>query len=153
MFIAFFLLWIIFNGSLTLEIAIFGLMVSAVIYLFLCKFMNFSLKKDIYYMKKLPLLIQYMYVLVKEIAIANVAAIKLVLSTKQVIEPCIVRFRTDLKSGLSRFLLANSITLTPGTITVSVEDDLFTVHCLDKSMSEGMDESAFVQLLRKIEAR
>lgn len=153
MYILFFLLWIIFNGRITLEITIFGLLISAVIYLFICKFMEFSPKAELIYIKKLPYLIQYLFLLIKEIAFANVAAIKLVLSSKQVIEPCIVEFDTDLKSEISKFMLANSITLTPGTITVSVEGNHFMVHCLDKSMSEGMEDSSFVRLLRKIEMK
>ena len=49
-------------------------------------------------------------------------------------------------------LLANSITLTPGTITVSVEGDHFFVHCLDRELAEGMEESVFVELLKQMEA-
>jgi multicomponent Na+:H+ antiporter subunit E len=48
-------------------------------------------------------------------------------------------------------ILANSITLTPGTITVSLTDDHLLVHCLDKSLAEGMDDSVFVRLLQKME--
>ena len=60
-------------------------------------------------------------------------------------------FDTDFKTGLARVLLANSITLTPGTITVSVEDDRFCVHCLDKELAEGMETSVFVKLLKEME--
>ena len=49
-------------------------------------------------------------------------------------------------------ILANSITLTPGTITVSLEGNDFYVHCLDKEFAEGIDSSAFVELLQKMEA-
>lgn len=76
----------------------------------------------------------------------------MILSPKFKNEPVIVQFRTDLKSKMARVLLANSITLTPGTITVSLEDDVYTVHCLDKRLAEGMDTSVFVRLLRKLEA-
>ena len=48
-------------------------------------------------------------------------------------------------------MLANSITLTPGTITVSLEDDTLLVHCLDKTLSEGMEDSEFVKMLEKLE--
>ena len=67
-------------------------------------------------------------------------------------KPVIIHFKTDLKSRTARVLLANSITLTPGTITVSLEDDVYTVHCLDKSLAEGIDSSVFVKLLKKLEA-
>ncbi len=153
MYILFFLLWVIFNGRVTLEIILSGLLVAAAVYWFVCKFMDLSWQTEILYLKKSAYLVQYLYCLVKEIVIANFTAMKLVLSSRRVIEPCLVRFDTDLKSDASKFLLANSITLTPGTITVSVEGSRFTVHCLDKSLSEGMEDSAFVQILRKIEAQ
>ena len=60
-------------------------------------------------------------------------------------------FDTAFQTGLAKVLLANSITLTPGTITVSVEDDRFCVHCLDKELAEGMEDSVFVKLLEEME--
>ena len=56
-----------------------------------------------------------------------------------------------MKSEAALACLANSITLTPGTITISLDDGLFTVHCLDKSMAEGIADSRFVRLLQRIE--
>jgi len=153
MYILFFLLWVIFNGRVTLEIILSGLLVAVAVYWFVCKFMGLSWQTEILYLKKSAYLVQYLYCLVREIVIANFTAMRLVLSSRRVIEPCLVRFDTDLKSDASKFLLANSITLTPGTITVSVEGSRFTVHCLDKSLSEGMEDSVFVRILRKIEAQ
>ena len=49
-------------------------------------------------------------------------------------------------------VLANSITLTPGTITIRMEGNEFYVHCLDKEFAEGMESSIFVELLSKMEA-
>jgi multicomponent Na+:H+ antiporter subunit E len=46
------------------------------------------------------------------------------------INPGVVHFRTRLRSDLARVALTNSITLTPGTITVSLEDDHVIVHWL-----------------------
>ncbi|MCD8039882.1 MAG: Na+/H+ antiporter subunit E [Lachnospiraceae bacterium] len=151
MYIIFFLLWIIFNGRITAEIVIFGLVIAAAVYWFVCRFMDFGPEKDLAYAKKLGLLIQYFGVLAKEIALANFATLRLVCSSSREIEPVLVQFDTDFKSDTSKFLMANSITLTPGTITVSVEDNRFTVHCLDKSFAEGIESSVFVKLLRKME--
>ena len=78
---------------------------------------------------------------------------QLILSPKMEVEPKLVRFRTDLKTDLARVILANSITLTPGTITVTLEGDEYLVHCLDKSMAEGMDDSIFVRLLHQLEEK
>ena len=48
-------------------------------------------------------------------------------------------------------LLANSITLTPGTITIEQREDEYTVHCLDSSFIEGIEKSTFVKLLERME--
>lgn len=151
MYLLFFLLWIIFNGRITTEIVLFGIVISAALYWFICKFMDFSPKRELMYLKKGGYLIQYVYYLVKEIVAANFATMKLVCSSSRVVEPVLIEFDTHFKNDTSKFLLANSITLTPGTITVSIQGDRFTVHCLDKTLAEGIESSVFVKLLEKIE--
>ena len=95
--------------------------------------------------------LQYLYYLIKEIITANLAVSRMILTRKETMEPVIVRVRTDLKTETAKVILANSITLTPGTITVSMSGQELLVHCLDKSLSEGMEDSVFVKLLRKME--
>lgn len=151
MFLLFFLIWVIFNGQLTWEIAAFGVVIAAVMYLFICKFMGYKPEMDLILCRKLFLILRYVFVLVKEIIKANYAVIKMIMSSRYEIEPVIVRFRTDLKTAPARILLANSITLTPGTITVSLEGDEYVVHCLDKELAKGINSSIFVTLLRQLE--
>ena len=151
MFFIFFLIWIIFNGQFTFEIAAFGVVVAGLMYLFICKFLNYHPKTDLLFCKKFFLVLQYVFVLITEIIKANFAVIKMIMSSRYEIEPAIVRFKTDLKSTPARVLLANSITLTPGTITVSLEEDEYVVHCLDKELAEGINSSVFVTLLRRLE--
>lgn len=151
MFLLFFLIWVIFNGQLTWEIAAFGVVIAAVMYLFICKFMGYKPEIDLILCRKLFLILQYVFVLVKEIVKANYAVIKMIMSSRYEIEPVIIRFRTDLKTTPARILLANSITLTPGTITVSLEGDEYVVHCLDKELAKGINSSIFVTLLRQLE--
>lgn len=151
MFLLFFLIWVIFNGQLTWEIAAFGVVIAAVMYLFICKFMGYKPEMDLILCRKLFLILQYVFVLVKEIVKANYAVIKMIMSSRYEIEPVIIRFKTDLKTAPARILLANSITLTPGTITVSLEGDEYVVHCLDKELAKGINSSIFVTLLRQLE--
>ena len=79
-------------------------------------------------------LIKYLPWLLYQIYLANIYVVKLALSPRMSdrIYPHIVKFRTTLKKDLSVFTFANSITLTPGTITVLVENDCFYVHAIDK---------------------
>ncbi len=153
MFLLFFLAWMIFNGKITLEIVLFGLVIAIAVFAFVCKFMGHSIRREIQLYKKGIFFIFYIFVLGKEIIKANFSVVHLVLTRKEISEPIIVKFRTNLKSETLRVILANSITLTPGTITVSLEVDELVVHCLDKSLAEGMEDSVFVKLLEKMEGR
>ena len=151
MFIALFLFWLVFNGRFTVEIAVFGLVLSAAILWFMCKFMDYSLEKDFRIVKKSLWMIKYVLILIVEIGKANVGVLKILLSVRYEKEPVLVSFHTDLKSRVARVILANSITLTPGTITVNLIDDYYEVHCLDKSLAAGLDSSVFVKQLKKFE--
>ena len=151
MFVIFFLIWAIFNGQFTWEIAAFGLVISGAMYWFLCRFMDYKPRYDLVFCKRFLLLIQYLFVLLKEIIKANIAVFKLVYSSRYRVEPAVVHFTAPLRSTFARVLLANSITLTPGTITVSLKDNEYTVHCLDREMALGIDSSVFVKLLERIE--
>ena len=151
MYLLFFLLWIIFNGQLTLEIAIFGILCSGLIYSFICYFMNWSPSKDKLLLRMSFFLMHYIAVLLWEIIKANGATIRLIFSTRYEREPVLVSFQTPLKHPFCRVLLANSITLTPGTITVSLENDYITVHALDRDFIQGIEDSVFIQMLQRAE--
>lgn len=152
MYFVFLLLWILLNGQLNWEIFCFGIVIAGVMYGFVCRFLDYSLEKDLLLFRKLPYILAYILILIWEIIKANVDAIRLALSFRSEVDPVIVRFHTDLKSKAARVALANSITLTPGTITVALEGDELIVHALDESLIEGIDESVFVHILRKMEA-
>lgn len=151
MLILFFLLWVVFNGSLTMEICIFGIVISTVLFAFVCRFMDYSLKKEALLYKKSLLFVRYVFVLIREIAKANFDVIHMILSQREEIQPKLFTFRSDLKTATGKAFLANAITLTPGTITVSLEQDQYTVHCLDESLAEGMNDSVFVKYIKKLE--
>ena len=151
MFVIFFLVWIIFNGQFTLEIAAFGLVIAVAMYWFICKFMGYKPRTDLLLCKRFFLMLHYLFVLAKEILKANVTVFKMIYSAKYHFEPAVVRFTTTLNSTFAKVLLANSITLTPGTITVSLNDNEYVVHCLDKELAQGIDSSIFVRLLERIE--
>lgn len=151
MYLLYFVLWVIFNGDITVEICLFGLVISAAVFAFTCKFMDYSIAKEKKVLKNSWKLLQYIVVLVMEIVKANFAVIHIILSEKEETEPALVSFHSDMKTSAGKALLANAITLTPGTITVTLEDSEYVVHCLDKSLAEGMDDSVFVKRLADME--
>lgn len=153
MFFIFLILWIIFNGQITLEIFIFGILIAAILFAFTCKFMDYSVKKELQLIRKLGKLLQYVCTLVWEVIKANLGTVHLILTQEEEIQPVLVSFHSDLKNPVTQTLLANAITLTPGTITVTLENGDYTVHCLDESLAEGMDQSVFTMLIRDMEQK
>ena len=151
MYVLFLLAWIIFNGNITLEILIFGVIIAAVMLAFMCKFMDYSLRKEANVYKKSIWFLAYAVLLIREIVKANLAIIPKILTVEEEMDPVIVKFRTSLKSDFTRMLLANSITLTPGTITVSLEEDEYTIHCLDASLADGLEGSDIEKALKKLD--
>lgn len=151
MAILLFIAWIIFNGKITLEISVFGVIFSILITWFCVRFMDYDLKGELKMVKKTGLFIKLFTVLVLEIAKSNEQLLYWIFSDKYRMEPILVTFNVNLKKDWTRALLANFITLTPGTITAFLEDDIYTVHCLDKELAEGIEDCAFVKILQKLE--
>lgn len=153
MFILLFLFWVIFNGAFTLEIALFGIVIAGGLYAFLCFFMDFSIQKDIILCKKFFLLLQYFFILLWEIIKANITMAKFIIVKQEYeLHPVIFKMKTTLTSKFLRTLLANSITLTPGTITVSLIDDTLIIHAIDESLAiEDDGDFIFERLLLRIE--
>lgn len=153
MYIFLFLLWVILNGKFNLEIVVFGLIISAAVYWFMCKFMNYSVKHEIGIIKSLPGIVTYLIGLLIEIIKANLATAAMILRFDEEPEPVLATFTSDLETDTADVILANSITLTPGTITVELEDGDFMVHALDESFAAGLSSSDFVTRLKRLEAQ
>lgn len=85
---------------------------------------------------KIPRLMPYMVWLGGEITRANVAVVKLALKPDLDITPRLIRTPMTPRTDLGRAIFANSITLTPGTISVELEDDEIVVHALDSSLAD-----------------
>ncbi len=153
MFAVFFLLWIVFNGQLTLEIALFGLVISFGMYVFVCKFMDFSFKRDLELSRCFLYFLYYCLVLIVEIVKANlVMAGFIIVKQEYELHPVIIKMNTRLTSSVCRTLLANSITLTPGTITISLEGNELLIHAIDESLAiEDDGDFIFERILLKLE--
>jgi multicomponent Na+:H+ antiporter subunit E len=78
--------------------------------------------------KALAYMVIYAFVFLKALVLSNLDVALRVLHPKLPIAPGIVKVKTKLKTPLGRLLLANSITLTPGTITVDMRGEDIFVH-------------------------
>ncbi|WP_053954923.1 Na+/H+ antiporter subunit E [Inediibacterium massiliense] len=145
------LFWIILAEQINVERGMLGLIVCMGIYQ-LNKELIFSISgKCFHNFKKVYYSFLYVLIFIKELVIANFQVAKIVLSPKMDISPQIIKFHSKLKSDFHRTILANSITLTPGTLTVFIKKDEMIVHCLKKEYIEGILNSKFEKILLKIE--
>ena len=90
--------------------------------------------------KALVTLVVYSFVFLKALVLSNLDVAFRVLHPRLPIDPGIVKVRTKLKTPLGRLLLANSITLTPGTITVEMRGEELFIHWI-KIASEDPREA------------
>ena len=145
-FLILFILWIVFSGRFDAFHIVLGLISSAIVA---------AISGDLLFTSTQPRglfslwvrLFAYIPWLMYQIFLANVHVMYLVFHPKMMdlINPQIIEFESRLKSDYGRTSFANSITLTPGTITVNVTVlGRFSVHCIDDqsslSLPGGMEE-------------
>ncbi len=82
----------------------------------------------------------YMPWLMKEILVANLHVAKIILTPRLPISPVLIRFESSQKTDLGKVIFANSITLTPGTITTGIYGQELEIHSLTWSDIDGREE-------------
>jgi multicomponent Na+:H+ antiporter subunit E len=82
--------------------------------------------------------IAYIPWLLTQILVANMHVAALVINPRMPIDPEVIRFKTKLETDISCVTLANSITLTPGTITMDIRDGVFYVHALSRLVADEL---------------
>ena len=85
-------------------------------------------------------IVGYFFWLLWEIIVANFHVLYLALHPRgiEMMEPQVVRFKTRLRSDFAKYIFANSITLTPGTVTISIEGDEFLVHAISRKTAASL---------------
>ncbi|HAY76815.1 MAG TPA: cation transporter [Gemmatimonadetes bacterium] len=96
-------------------------------------------------------ILAYLPWLLKEIFVANIVVAKVILRPQLKISPRIVFFHGTQKTDLGRAIYANSITLTPGTITTGVNGNEFEIHALRAADLETGEEQAMDLRCSKVE--
>ena len=148
MFIITMIVWILLNNTLEAGNLLTGVIISLPVSLLFCQrctlFSDFKVTP-----KSLVYTPVYLVVFFIELIKSNLDVTKRVISPALPITPGIVEVKTTLKSKFGRMLLANSITLTPGTLTVDVKDDSFFIHWID--VQDEDIEAASRAIVKKFE--
>ncbi len=150
-FMIIFIFWIILTEKVNMQNISVGILISGLIFYINRENISYIKGKRLLNFKKIKYIFAYIILLLKEITIANFQVAKIVLGKNLDISPTVVRFNTKLKDDFLKAILANSITLTPGTLTIKVIDNTFIVHCLLREHGEYINNSKFEQILLKIE--
>ena len=124
-FILLFLVWIGLTNSLEIQ----ELIVGAVVALVVAKY--FTKDEEVDLGKSLITYIKFTPIFLKNLVKSNIEVAKIVLSPSLPINTGIVKLKTELKNDHDKLLLANAITLTPGTITLELDDNELYVHVLN----------------------
>ncbi len=119
--------WLLFTFNLSIQNIIVGLVISILTVVFLGSYFVADVGK-----LGQPLryywFIVYVFIFAWECLKANLDVAYRILQVNMPIEPGIVKVKTVLKTDVARATLANSITMTPGTITIDMKDDTLFVH-------------------------
>jgi len=147
-FLFLFLIFLMLTFPFDYQEVIAGFIASlAVTLMFRGMFSFFSFRKPL--LLSLMHMSAYLFFLLFEILKANLQVAKIVLSPRISVESSIVSFKTELESDFGRSVLANSITLTPGTLSVEIKDDRLFIHCLNTAgISE---ENAYEKIAKPFE--
>lgn len=146
-----FVFWIAVSGSLKWPQLLVGLAVAAFVAYFNRNLNITPQERPAVTFKSVSWLISYLFRLIVEIVKANIQVVRLVLHPKMPIMPHLVFLDVDLKLITSRVLLANSITLTPGTLTVLSDEKTFLVHAIVVEAGESLADWDLITRLRQME--
>ncbi|MGB4328240.1 MAG: Na+/H+ antiporter subunit E [Tenuifilum sp.] len=148
LFVLLFLIWLLLTGTLELTSLLLGLAIAFTLALIFGKnsnvFGRFRMTPKVFVYSLI-----YLFVLSWEIVKSNIDVALRVLNPKLPINPGIVKVKTRLKSPIGRMILANSITLTPGTLTIDMKDDELYIHWIDVETLDA--EEASRKILGKFE--
>jgi multicomponent Na+:H+ antiporter subunit E len=142
------IVWIAFTTSFAMQELVVGLIVSMLISLlsvrwFTCCTFAILAPKRIFYM------LWYLVVFIVALVKSNFDVARRVLTPSLPINPGIVKFKTQLKTDYAKMVLANSITLTPGTLTIDIVEDTFYIHWIDVKTTDP--EKAFTDIASQFE--
>ncbi|UFT97852.1 Na+/H+ antiporter subunit E [Radiobacillus kanasensis] len=112
------IMWMFLQESYTFPTFLFGYIIGILLLLVLQRFIP-----DAFYLRRAINILKLIKLFIKELILSNIVIVKLVYKPKLDVEPGIFKLPTVLKSNWEITLLANLITLTPGTLSVAISDD------------------------------
>ncbi|MCI8422418.1 MAG: Na+/H+ antiporter subunit E [Lawsonibacter sp.] len=152
LFLLLFVFWILLNGHITVEIVLIGGCVCGLLAVFSYKHLRFTGNGIPGFCRSFPALLSYFIYLIGQIFLSNLQVMKKILIFRDSCAgPKLVWFSSGLHEEGTQLALANSISLTPGTVTVSLGKDTICVCALSPEFAEELKDSAFIDRLKTLE--
>jgi multicomponent Na+:H+ antiporter subunit E len=154
LFILSLIFWLLLTFEFTVPNLIVGTIASIICSLFFGKVFVTNVYKLLQPQRYFWFII-YLFIFIWECLKANIDVAYRVLHPAMPIRPGIVKVKTTLKSDMAKMLLANSITMTPGTISVDIIDDYLYIHWIyirseDPEVYTGIITGAFEKYIKRI---
>ena len=128
--------WILWSGLLAPMLLGLGAL-SCLLALYLAARTGFF-QREIYPLHLAPRLVGYWLWLLKEIVKSNFLVARIVLDPRLPISPTVVEFEATTRDPVVLAILGNSITLTPGSLTLDVHRGRLRVHCVTREVAEEL---------------
>lgn len=145
------LAWLLWSGIYTPLLVGLGVLSSAAVVL-LVRHLQF-LDGESMPTELLKKIVFYWAWLFKEIIKSNIDVIRLVLNPKLPISPTLIKIPCAGMSDVMKVIYGNSISLTPGSVTVDIQEEQVTVHCLTKDGAEELYAGKLAARIRSLEER
>jgi len=145
--------WLIVVSTLEMSIVLLGVLSVGIIVWLLKEFILTQEVRFPLHVQNIARIFKYIAYLVYEIVVANVQVAKIVLSRDMNISPTFIRFTSQVNKDVTKAILGNSITLTPGTLTVDIDENEFVVHGLTMEHAEGPTDWYMVDQLVMMEEK
>jgi multicomponent Na+:H+ antiporter subunit E len=126
-FIVMFLFWLLLTLNVTVWNIAAGVIASLIVTIFLNRY-SLKVTKKVFQIQRYFWAVLYLFIFLWECLKANLDVAYRVIHPGLPIKPGIVKAKSNLTSDIAKVFLANSITMTPGTITVDIVDDNFFIH-------------------------
>jgi multicomponent Na+:H+ antiporter subunit E len=146
---ALFAFWLLLSGIYTPFLVLSGLGASIAVAM-LARRMG-AADSEGYPVHLTPAVLTYWPWLLKEIAVSGWQVTRIVIAPRLPISPALKRFKPSQRSVVGLVTHANSITLTPGTITVEAGYDAFLVHALTREGAAGLQDSEMDRRVSRLE--
>ncbi len=141
--------WLINSGHYT-PLILFFMVVSTAFVLWLCHKMNI-IDDEAQPLQLTFTIPGYWAWLIKEVVVANIAVARCVWQGRASISPSVFPVKANQKSDIGKVIYANSITLTPGTVSIDFKDDEITVHALTSDSAADLQSGEMDRRVCRVE--